>query len=601
MQKNEKAKRGTGLRRLLIILAAAALLLITAAAYMFISLQIPSLVTLKRHIKYDILGMSTVDNNAETKDLSDGYTLSEYENGILREGEFDEWQDNHRVYNDGSVSRLVSYYGGYQIDLPAGSQYDFSYSAGYVLAKGDGFSLTASREWAPYQSAQEKTDFALYCLFPHLGINRGVEDYVDYYEYRFLMSPDWQAANGVTVTDESAGDRLWIYSAVLAETPEGEFDGYIYVTYLKSTREYVRVMWKYNSSDTGMHDFIIESAKSTRIFDPRGNGHYSTDFAPEIPDIWTEETRSLYNSLANSDSVKWGIFVKDVAGSGIDETIPALEEKLDYEFDIVLHYIHLSLEGVPGEFPTAFMQKNYDAGRIVELTYQTTDSNNEYLYSRSGLLDAYRGKYDSAIRAFAKAAKEFGHPFLFRLNNEMNSDWCSYSGVINMCDPEIYRAVWQRIYNIFEEEGVGNCIWIYNPNDRNCPPSIWNDSLAYYPGNGYVQMFGITGYNNGIYYTKWAEEWREFDEIYGNIQNLCLDHFGKFPWIITEFASSSIGGDKAAWIDNMFATIGNFPNIKAAVWFSYADFDGETAARPYWLDETEATTEAFRRGLANYR
>ena len=62
-----------------------------------------------------------------------------------------------------------------------------------------------------------------------------------------------------------------------------------------------------------------------------------------------------------------------------------------------------------------------------------------------------------------------------------------------------------------------------------------------------------------------------------------------------------MGGDKVAWIENMFAHIKDYPNIKIAVWFSLADWDSEgNVARPYWLDETPETTEAFRIGLKDY-
>ena len=56
------------------------------------------------------------------------------------------------------------------------------------------------------------------------------------------------------------------------------------------------------------------------------------------------------------------------------------------------------------------------------------------------------------------------------------------------------------------------------------------------------------------------------------------------------------------WIDSMFENMGRYPKIKIAVWFNYADFDSNgVAARPYWLDETEETLEAFRRGLQQYK
>lgn len=589
------------IKKIIIIIGSIILLFAAVGIYLYAALDTPEMTVFKRHLKYDILKFSTVNNGKEKKGLKKGYTITEYENGVVREGEFDEWQDNHRVYEDGEVSRLVSYYGGYQIDLPADAVYDFDYSAGYVKASGDGFSVVISREYAPYQSAEEIKNFRINCVFPILGLNRGVEDYVSYYEYRFLLDENWQKTNGVTLTDLTKNKRLWIYKAVLSDAPDGEFDGYTYVTALKDTREYIRIVFKYDSNDAEMSDFLLDSVENMRIFDPRGNGHYSTDFNLVTPENWSDETKALFNDISKSDTVKWGIFVKNVATDGINKTIPELEKKLDYNFDVVLHYVHLSLAGNKDTFPTEFMEQNQKNGKLVELTYQMTNSNNGNLFGKSAMLDAYRGLYDDAIREFAVKAKEFGHPFLFRLNNEQNSDWCTYSGVVNMCDPDIFVAVWQRIYGIFEEVGVDNCIWIYNPNDRNCPPSIWNDSLAYYPGDGYVHMLGVTGYNNGTYYKQWAEEWREFDFIYSNIENLNMAHYGDFPWIITEFASSSIGGDKAAWIDNMFGTIGNYENIKIAVWFSYADFDGNIAARPYWLDENEETIAAFRRGFAKYK
>ena len=56
----------------------------------------------------------------------------------------------------------------------------------------------------------------------------------------------------------------------------------------------------------------------------------------------------------------------------------------------------------------------------------------------------------------------------------------------------------------------------------------------------------------------------------------------------------------------MFNTIDKYENLKIAVWFDYADYDyrekGLTkVARPYWLDETPETLEAFKLGLKKYQ
>ena len=53
----------------------------------------------------------------------------------------------------------------------------------------------------------------------------------------------------------------------------------------------------------------------------------------------------------------------------------------------------------------------------------------------------------------------------------------------------------------------------------------------------------------------------------------------------------------------MFEDIDDYENIKIAVWFDYADYDpayegNSVVSRPYWLLETEETTEAAKEGFA---
>ena len=208
------------------------------------------------------------------------------------------------------------------------------------------------------------------------------------------------------------------------------------------------------------------------------------------------------------------------------------------------------------------------------------------------------------VYKLAKDIKNYGHPILFRLNNEMNSDWTSYGVSACLNDPDIYVELWQKFYNIFREAGVDNTIWVFNPNNESFPPHGYNATQAFYPGDEYVQVFGVTGYNTGTYYSANNEKWKTFDDIYGDIYERHHDTYVNFPWIITEFASSSIGGDKVKWINDMFKDIKKYPNIRMAFWFNSADYDlkyGKDVkpARPYWLDETDETLNAFKNGLKN--
>ena len=118
-------------------------------------------------------------------------------------------------------------------------------------------------------------------------------------------------------------------------------------------------------------------------------------------------------------------------------------------------------------------------------------------------------------------------------------------------------------------------------------------------------MIGMTGYNTGTYYVERHEKWRTFDEIYKAPYEKYMELYSNYPFIITEFASSSVGGDKAQWIRDMFDSLEDYPNIKMALWWSSADYNFDPdhykeLARPYWLDETEETTAAFKESLHEY-
>ena len=581
-------------RKLLLTLV---LLGLAACTWEFISSQNPYILPVKRALKYNVFAQSTVNRDAERAGLAEDHSSVVYSDGEVLTTEFDPTADNKKILSDSNLTRLVNYAHGYQLDTPAGTEFDFALSPLFVTGKGEGFDVTVSREKADYQSLKDVITFELSTFLPWFFDDNTVENYVYHYEYRFLLDEGWQRNNGVTTSSWTDGS-IYFVEAQVDGLSDDLFDGYLYVNYFTPSREYLRVMFRYQKEDTATRDKLLELTKNTRIFDPVGTAVYRTDYAPKPSNAaWSQETRDLYNALNNfSSPMDWGIFLQDFYVSGFDGELAELEEKLDYTFPLILYYRHFPTH----EFPTEVMQENYEAGRLVELTLQLTDNNNMDMFANSPLLEIYRGNMDQELRQWARAAADFGHPFLFRLNNEMNSDWTSYGGVVNMADPAIFTAVWQRIYRIFEEEGVDNCLWIFNPHDRQAPPSDWNNSLAYYPGNEYVHLIGVTGYNNGTYYTQWAEEWREFDVIYDQIWDEYSPRFGKFPWIITEFASSGIGGDKVAWIHNLFDHIGNYPNIRMAVWFSFADFDdanGGTPARTYWLDETPETLEAFRQGL----
>lgn len=492
----------------------------------------------------------------------------------------------------------------FDISIPNNPKFDYSNSENYIIVTNDdGLQVTISNEYSPYDD---------------------VFEYIDFYHNRFYENENYLNGNNMTLHENRFttvnGDKTQVLS-LTKDYENLEDTTYTYAYIQTKDRNYTRFMFKSNMSFDDeyvkMYEGILNSYKpknehfrgtviyyANKVMKKLFNApNFFKEYkgvntiqvkATENPN-WDEKTKALYDKFKNSDEVLWGLFIKGMHGNAINTTIPELEKEIEHKFEIMLVYNHLG-----NEVPMEAMEQMKKDDRIIEFTYQICVNNNETLYGYTPMFDVLDGKYDDEFRKLAKELKKFENPVLFRLNNEMNSDWTSYAGMLCLSDPEVYKGVWRRIYDIFEEENVTNCIWIFNPNDNNYPPSEWNNFIAYYPGDKYVQMIGVTGYNTGTYYAeKYGERWRTFKEIYDGIDSKYLKYFKDFPWIITEFASSSYGGDKAKWITDMFEDLKNHKNIKAAVWFSEADYNLENGevARPYYLNETPETVKAFRDGL----
>lgn len=298
------------------------------------------------------------------------------------------------------------------------------------------------------------------------------------------------------------------------------------------------------------------------------------------------ETNEFYNKyFSNEASLKWGIF-EPSAPQRLDY-LHELEKQMDYKFDFLILY-----KTFDAPFPAQELVNAYQENRCVQLTLQTMFINGN---NANITYDILNGKYDGFFRDYAQKARDFGHPLLFRLNNEMNGDWCVYSSFFSSKDTELYKAVWQHVYNIFAANKADNVLWVWNPNDVSFPGFQWNHALNYFPGEEYVDIIGLTGYNTGNYYP--GEYWREFTSIYDPLYRQYRALFD-YPFIISEFGCNSIGGEKIRWIGDMFANMNRYPNIKVAIWFNGTDVDGQgMPARIYRLDENSSVLNAFRQGF----
>lgn len=288
-----------------------------------------------------------------------------------------------------------------------------------------------------------------------------------------------------------------------------------------------------------------------------------------------QETLDFYNKyFIDSQELSWGMY--DVTTSYSFDFINSLEQKIDHEFKFLIRYQNLGTK-----VPVDEIINSYKEGKVLEISLQTMNT-------VAGEVDIYEilnGKYDEYFNQYAKDIKSAKAPVLFRLNNEMNGDWCGYCSMHFAKDAELYKESWKYIYKIFEANEVDNVLWVWNPNYKSFPRFTWNDQLMYYPGDEYVDIIGLTAYNTGNYYE--GEVWTCFYDLYNDYYNY-IDRLTSKPLMITEFGCSSYGGNKPQWIINMFNHLYLYPNIKVAIWWNGIDYDTKgNPARIYRMDTPE--------------
>jgi hypothetical protein len=201
---------------------------------------------------------------------------------------------------------------------------------------------------------------------------------------------------------------------------------------------------------------------------------------------------------------------------------------------------------------------------------------------RQSIADIAAGRHDDYIRSWASGVATATDLVYIRLFPEMNGDWVPWNG-----DPTAFRAAWRRVAALFAEEGAHNVRWVFSPNVTDEPRTHANRMEHYYPGPDVVDVFGLSGYNWGT--VRPHIGWRSFEQVFRSGYDRLVAIGDQDIWL-TEIASADEGGDKSAWVREMFTSTA-FPRVGAIVWF---DEDKEADWR---VRSGPDVVEAFRAGL----
>ena len=477
---------------------------------------------------------------------------------------------------DSQFSRFTDYANGFSILFPASMEPDVSLSPVRVVLSDGRAKIEIYRD-----------DLS--------GTASDADDYL-FYGRRFAANTrDHQVTEEATIEVAGLQTRVMKWTRRKLSRIEGDRNHYVSAEYVVSPRLVYTIFIK-SDEPAAFADTVL---KSFQLVERRGMPRFSRRQKSSITPL-NAAAQNFYDEFFGPDSaLRWGIFEPSAPASF--NRLDALENFLSYSFPVILRY-----QMIDEALPVDELRAAYARGKYVELTLQTVHSDqvtaSPLVYNgqdnESLVYDILDGLYDDYFNEYAQSLKAFGQPVLFRLDNEMNGDWCWYSAHYTAKDADIYRELWRYIYRIFAKNGVTNAIWVWNPNDLSRPEFKWNHFLMYYPGDEYVDVIGLTGYNTGTYFP--GERWREFAAIYDPLYCEYAELFDK-PLMITEFGCSSFGGDKAAWIQQMFDHISQYPRLKLAIWWSGTDYDAAgQPARIYRLDETPEILDVFRRNLRHF-
>ena len=268
---------------------------------------------------------------------------------------------------------------------------------------------------------------------------------------------------------------------------------------------------------------------------------------------------------------RFGTYTYGGVWSGIGPVLE-VEDALGRRLDVVHWFM-----GFDDAYEPDLVNSVLDGGRAPMISWEPTHATVAAIAS---------GAHDAYLRDWARGLRDAGGAVYLRPFPEMNGNWAPWNG-----DPDTLIAAWRRMAAIFDAEGATNVRWVFSPNVTDEPRTDANRMERYYPGDDVVDVLALDGYNWGD--TRDWSTWTSFEDVFRAGYDR-IAHIGPQPIWFAEVASAEAGGDKAAWVADMFASAETaFPRLEALVWFDERkEADWRIASRPEVLD-------AFRAALVH--
>ncbi|TDU40586.1 cellulose synthase/poly-beta-1,6-N-acetylglucosamine synthase-like glycosyltransferase [Gelidibacter sediminis] len=170
----------------------------------------------------------------------------------------------------------------------------------------------------------------------------------------------------------------------------------------------------------------------------------------------------------------------------------------------------------------------------------------------------YSGYFDEFIADFAVRLKNLQKPVFLRFAHEFDNPFYPwYDHRDDAADK--FKKSWIHIWNIFEEQGADNVVWIYNP---------WKPEnvMHYFPGHRYVDWLSVNLLNYATY--DQPDLYNSFESLYEPYHNE-FEKLGTYPIMLSEFGTYFDPDFQKQWLENAMLQIDtNYNEIRAIVYFN---------------------------------
>ncbi len=298
---------------------------------------------------------------------------------------------------------------------------------------------------------------------------------------------------------------------------------------------------------------------------------------------------ALTPALASAQtSLQFGAFTPGDPYNGNVTATDALQAKLGRRVDIGLWYQNWGGGDWISSVQPHVLGAVTGSGRTPLLTWEPWVPGAGTNQPKYALSKIAAGNFDTYIRSWATALRKTGQVVYLRPMHEMNGNWYPWAGSVNANSPALFVQAWRRMHDIFVAAGATNVRWVWSPNNVDVGGTAANRLEAYYPGAGYVDVLAVDGYNWGSTAPQ-NGGWQTFSQVFSAALTR-LRKLGPQPIWIAEVGAAPEGGDKAAWVRDMFAKVKSMPRLQAIVWFN------ENKERDWRAAPNGAVAAAFRPG-----